>query len=123
MRVYHLIEHKQGAPVFSTAIEQFAQPDILQRLDFGNKALMRRIGRHHSPQIGDIGIGDGKDRRQIKRAERFACAPDLPDDAFRIGKRRNNGVTTPESRPVAVSLPVDCPCAWECFIAQNAMAG
>ena len=48
-------------------------------------------------------LGDGEQLFYASnRAERFARTPDLADDALRIGKRRNHGMPTPESRPVAM---------------------
>ena len=75
VRVGHRIEHQQCAPVVRAPVEQFTQPHIGQRLAFQHQPLMRRIVRHHPPQIGDIGIDDGQHRRQLQPPQCFARAP------------------------------------------------
>ena len=76
VRIGHLIEHQQRPAVLRALLEQIAEPDILERLDLGDDALMRRVAGHQPAEIGDVGIDDREDRRQVERRQRLARAPD-----------------------------------------------
>jgi hypothetical protein len=56
MRVGNLVEHQQDRALGRIA-QQIAQPHILQRLDFDDDALVRRIPGHQPGEVGDIGKG------------------------------------------------------------------
>ena len=44
----------QRPPVLGR-IEQVGEQDVVQPLDLGDDALVRRVARHHPAEIGDVG--------------------------------------------------------------------
>ena len=104
MRVRHLVQHQDRALVVAPLFQHFVQPDIVQRFDFGDDALMRRVRRDHPAHVGDVGIDDRQHRGQVERGQRFARAPYLAHDAIGVGESRDNGVTPIEAREGALGL-------------------
>ena len=57
VRIGDLVEHDQGPPVLGP-VEQIGEQDVVEPLDLGDHALVRRVARHQPAEIGDVGIGD-----------------------------------------------------------------
>ncbi len=107
VRIGDLIEHDDRPArgfVALAFLQQIAQPDVVERLDFRDNALVGRVARHHPAQVSHIGIDDGQDGRQLERGNGLARAPDLANHPVRVGERRGDGVAAikaGESRPWA----------------------
>ena len=85
----------------SRLVEQVGEQEIVQPLDLGDDALVRRVARHQPAEIGDVGKGD-RDvlRRCHSSRRRLARRPDPVDPALGIGERGGDGVAAPETGAV-----------------------
>ena len=53
MRIGDLVEYENQGLLFGVG-EDFGQPDVLERFAFDDHALVRRVARHQSPEIGRL---------------------------------------------------------------------
>src|SRR3546814_19844778 len=56
VRICHLIEHDQRALVVAAPVEQIAEPDVLERFDFADVPLMRRVARPQPLHVCYVGL-------------------------------------------------------------------
>ena len=99
MRIGDLVEHQQDRAIAGLA-EHVAKPDVLQRLDLDDHALMRRVVRDQPAEVGDVGQGDRDFLRETHEIRRVARCPGAQDLALRIVERRGDGMLSPQSRAV-----------------------
>ena len=99
MRIGDLIEQEQR-PV-SLLVQHLAKPDVRQRVDIGNHALMRCITGDDPPKIGNIADNDGDIIGNFQRCQRFARDRDFLYHPVRIVERGFYRVPAPEFESAA----------------------
>ena len=103
MRIGDLVEHQQHGRLRSIG-QQVVEPDLLERLDLDDHALVWRVARHKPAEIGDIRQGDGKILGKLHESRRVARRPRLGYLALGIIERGGDRMTAPEARPVRRSV-------------------
>ena len=83
-----------------SVLENVGEEQVVQPLDLGDQPLVRRVLRHEPAEVRDVGEGEGHVLRKLDLGRRLAGRPDPDHLTLRIGERRRDRVSPPETGTV-----------------------